>query len=80
MCYTKVKYKFGENYEKKILKLFIVLFVVMLSFVASSYYFGSDVFNVESIINLIENKQSTSVLKIDDSKYTLLTADFIIRA
>lgn len=41
----------------------------MLGFVASSYYFGSDVFNVESIINLIENKQSTSVLKIDDSKY-----------
>ena len=41
----------------------------MLAFMASSYYFGSDVFNVESVINLIENKQSTSVLKIDDSKY-----------
>lgn len=55
--------------KKNIKSFLLFLFVVMLGFVASSYYFGSDVFNVESIINLIENKQSTSVLKIDDSKY-----------
>lgn len=55
---------------KKYIKSFLLfLFAVTLSTMASSYYFGSDVFNVESIINLIENKQSTSVLKIDDSKY-----------
>lgn len=55
--------------KKNIKSFLLFLFVVMLAFMASSYYFGSDVFNVESIINLIENKQSTSVLKIDDSKY-----------
>ncbi|MBP7267920.1 MAG: hypothetical protein KA971_02130, partial [Eubacterium sp.] len=55
--------------RKNIKSFLLFLFVVMLGFVASSYYFGSDVFNVESIINLIENKQSTSVLKIDDNKY-----------
>lgn len=55
--------------KKNIKSFLLFLFVVMLGFVASSYYFGSDVFNVESIINLIENKQSTSVLKIDDSNY-----------
>lgn len=55
--------------KKNIKSFLLFLFVVMLAFMASSYYFGSDVFNVESIINLIENKQSTLVLKIDDSKY-----------
>lgn len=55
--------------KKNIKSFLLFLFVVMLAFMASSYYFGSDIFNVESIINLIENKQSTSVLKIDDSKY-----------
>ena len=55
--------------KKNIKSFLLFLFVVMLGFAASSYYFGSDVFNVESIINLIENKQSTSVLKIDDSNY-----------
>lgn len=55
--------------KKNIKSFLLFLFVVMLGFVASSYYFGSDVFNVESIINLIENKQSTSVFKIDDNKY-----------
>lgn len=55
--------------KKNIKSFLLFLFVIMLGFVASSYYLGSDVFNVESIINLIENKQSTSVLKIDDSKY-----------
>lgn len=55
---------------KKYIKRFLLfLFVVTLSTMASSYYFGSDVFNVESVINLIEDKQSTSVLKIDDSEY-----------
>lgn len=55
---------------KKYIKSFLLfLFVVTLSTMASSYYFGSDVFNIESVINLIEDKQSTSVLKIDDSEY-----------
>ena len=58
-----------EIMKKNIKSFLLFLFVVMLAFMASSYYFGSDVFNVESVINLIENKQSTSVLKIDDSKY-----------
>ncbi len=55
---------------KKYIKSFLLfLFIVTLSTMASSYYFGSDVFNIESVINLIEDKQSTSVLKIDDSEY-----------
>ena len=43
--------------RKNIKSFLLFLFVVMLGFVASSYYFGSDVFNVESIINLIENRR-----------------------
>ena len=39
--------------KKNIKSFLLFLFVVMLGFVASSYNFGSDVFNVESIINLI---------------------------
>ncbi len=55
---------------KKYIKSFLLFFfIVTIGFMASSYYFGSDVFNVESVINLIENKQSTSVLKIDDTQY-----------
>ena len=43
--------------KKNIKSFLLFLFVVMLGFVASSYYFGSDVFNVEGIINLIENRR-----------------------
>lgn len=46
-----------EIMKKNIKSFLLFLFVVMLAFMASSYYFGSDVFNVESVINLIENRR-----------------------
>lgn len=56
---------------KKFIKNFLLLIIVLAIAVgAGSYYSGSDIFNIESVINLIDNEQSTSVLKIDDTKYT----------
>lgn len=55
---------------KKHLKIFLIfILVILIGTGVSSYYLGSDIFNIESVINFIDNEKSTSALKIDDTKY-----------
>lgn len=50
-------------------KFLLCISIILIGLGISSYFFGSDIFGLEKVVNFVESQNSTSVLKIEDNQY-----------